>query len=246
MERARTQSQQRGRGQPYHPRSRPTLSLFLSFLISKMGLLQPLQGLLWAPECQTLTLEKKVCGCSREEENLAEPVPVFCLFPERQRGYPGHSAPTLASQYLGLRLRLHSFVGLCSRWVSWVAQGNARDWRHGLERRHERTDFGPPRVRLAVSPCVCVLIFRIRSLALEPPCPTTALRTWRESGLFGPLWLFQWELGPIFPVINLTLTQQIQNRTMLRSFSTLPEIAALHGVPLSQVPTAIVNPKVFR
>lgn len=156
MERARTQSQQRGRGQPYHPRSWPTLSFFLSFLISKMGLLQPLQGLLWAPECQTLTLEKKVCGCSREEENLAEPVPVFCLFPERQRGYPGHSAPTLASQYLGLRLRLHSFVGLCSRWVSWVAQGNARDWRHGLERRHESRDFGPPRVRLAVSPCVCV------------------------------------------------------------------------------------------
>lgn len=36
------------------------------------------------------------------------------------------------------------------------------------------------------------------------------------------------------------------NRKMLRSFSTLSEIATLHGVPLSQVPTAIVNPKVFK
>lgn len=57
--------------------------------------------------------------------------------------------------------------------------------------------------------CVCKLIFRIRSLALEPPGPTTALRALRESGLLGPLWLFQRELCLIFPVINLTLTQQI-------------------------------------
>lgn len=53
-----------------------------------------------APECQTLALEKKVCDCSRGERNLAEPVPVFCLSPERQRGDPGHSAPILMSLYV--------------------------------------------------------------------------------------------------------------------------------------------------
>ena len=100
MERAWTQSQQLGCVQPYHLRSRPTLFLYLSFLTSKMGLLLLLQGLLWAPEYQTLALEKKVCGCSREERNMAEPVPMFCLSPERQRGDPGHSAPIPLSLYL--------------------------------------------------------------------------------------------------------------------------------------------------
>ena len=36
------------------------------------------------------------------------------------------------------------------------------------------------------------------------------------------------------------------NKKMLRSFSSLSEIATLHNVPFSQVPTAVVNSKVFR
>lgn len=109
--------------------------------------------------------------------------------PLKDRGGPGPFCLHIGVPLPGLRLRLHSFVGLCSRWVSWVAQGNARDWSHGLAREDMRTGTLDLHVCIWQSAYVCEskLIFRIRSLALEPPCPTTALRALRVGASWASL-----------------------------------------------------------
>lgn len=210
MERAWTQSQKLGYVQPYHPRSWPTLFLYLSFLTSKMGLLLLLQGLLWALSARHW-LWRRMCVAVAEGRGTWPSLSLCFVCPLKDREGTRPFCPHTGVPVPSFRLRLHSFVGLCSRWVIWVAQRNAHDKGHGLTREAMRTGTLDLHVCVWQSAHmrVCKLIFRIRTLALEPPCPITTLRTLREPGLLGSLWLFQWELCLIFPVINLTLTQQI-------------------------------------